>query len=75
MILDSIKSFEKYVNLHASFGKVLEFIRKNDLHTLPEGKHVIEEDNIWCTISTARCKDERLPRQGQMPGRKRRVQC
>ena len=41
MILDSLKSFEKYVNLHASFGKVLEFIRKNDLHTLSEGKHVI----------------------------------
>ena len=58
MILDSLKSFEKYVNLHASFGKVLEFIRKNDLHTLSEGKHVIEEDNIWCTVSTAQCKDE-----------------
>ena len=58
MILDSLKSFEKYVNLHASSGKVLEFIRKNDLHTLSEGKHVIEEDNIWCTVSTARCKDE-----------------
>ena len=58
MILDSLKSFEKYTNLHASFGKVLDFIRKNDLHTLPEGKHVIEEDNIWCTISTARCNDE-----------------
>ena len=34
MILDSLKSFEKYVNLHASFGKVLE-LRPIDYHTGP----------------------------------------
>ena len=50
MILDSLKSFEKYVNLHASFGKVLEFIRKNDLHTLSEGKHIIEGARMSPTL-------------------------
>lgn len=58
MILDSLKSFDKYVNIHASFGKVYDFILKNDLHALPEGKHVIEEGNIWCTVSTVECRDE-----------------
>lgn len=57
MILDSIKSFERYTTLHASFGKVLDFIRKNDLHALTEGKHVIEENNIWCTVSTTEAKE------------------
>ncbi|HIZ86697.1 MAG TPA: YhcH/YjgK/YiaL family protein [Candidatus Coprenecus pullistercoris] len=57
MILDSIKSFERYLTLHASFGKVHRFIKDNDLHALPEGKHVIEEGNIWCSISASEAKD------------------
>ena len=43
MILDSLKSFEKYQTLQEGFDKVYQFIRKNNLHTLEEGKHVIEE--------------------------------
>lgn len=58
MILDSIKSFERYLNIHASFSKVLEFLKKNDLHTISEGQYVIEENNIWCTVSVAEGKDE-----------------
>lgn len=50
MILDSLKSFERYVELHKSFGKVYAFIKDNDLYGLPEGKHIIEENNIWCTV-------------------------
>ena len=57
MIIDSVKSFERYTTLHASFGKVLEFIKKNDLHSLAEGKHVIEENNIWCTVSSQTAKE------------------
>lgn len=53
MIIDSLKSFGKYENLHASFGKVHEFIKKNDLHTLTDGRHTIEEGNIWCSVSTS----------------------
>lgn len=52
MILDSIKSFEKYISLHKSFGKVYSFLRENDLHKIAEGKHIIEENNIWCTVSS-----------------------
>lgn len=56
MILDSLKSFERYVELHKSFGKVYTFIKGNDLHGLAEGKHNIEENNIWCTIVSAEGK-------------------
>lgn len=52
MIIDSLKSFGKYVNLHESFGKVQEFLKNNDLHAIPDGIHVIEEGNIWCTVSS-----------------------
>ena len=57
MILDSLRSFERYTTLHPSFGKVHEFIRSHDLHSLPEGRHVIEEGNVWCTISVNKAKE------------------
>lgn len=51
MIIDSVKSFEKYLNLHESFAKVYDFLKKNDLSKLEIGKHMIEEGNVWCAIS------------------------
>lgn len=58
MILDSLKSFERYITLHKRFGKVYEFIKSHDLHSLEDGKHVIEEDNIWCTVSTSEARED-----------------
>ena len=58
MILDSLKSFERYITLHERFGKVYEFIKSHDLHSLEDGKHVIEEDNIWCTVSTSEARED-----------------
>ncbi len=57
MILDSLKSIERYATLHESFGKVMEFIRKNDLHSLSDGRYEIEKDNVWCTVSTEEGRD------------------
>ncbi len=56
MIIDSIKSFERYLNLHEGFAKVHEFLKTNDLKKLEEGNHVIEENNIWCSITKTECK-------------------
>ena len=50
MILDSVKSFEKYKTLVPGFDKVYEFIRKNNLQELAEGKHDIDGMNVYCTI-------------------------
>lgn len=52
MIIDSIKSFERYKDFQKGFDKVYEFLRKNDLNTLAEGNHPIVENDVWCTIST-----------------------
>ncbi len=51
MIIDSVKSFERYLNLHERFAQVHEFLKANDLTKLEEGKHVIDPNNIWCTIT------------------------
>lgn len=51
MIIDSLRSFERYVQIHEHFSKVYDFIRKNDLHTLSVGKHEIDGKNVWVTIS------------------------
>ena len=53
MILDSLKSFERYITLHERFGKVYEFIKSHDLHTLEEGR-----DNIWCSVSMSEAREE-----------------
>ena len=52
MIVDSLKSFEKYITLHKSFDKVYDFLKKNNLNALEEGRHIIEEGNIWCTVTS-----------------------
>ncbi len=50
MILDSVKSFEKYKTLVPGFDKVYEFIRGNNLLELEEGRHEIDGQNVYCTI-------------------------
>ena len=52
MIVDSLKSFEKYITLHKSFDKVYEFLRNKALYTLEDGNHIIEQGNIWCNITS-----------------------
>ncbi len=52
MILDSVKSFEKYKGLVPGFDKVYEFLRKNDLNKLEEGRHEIDGNRVFCTIES-----------------------
>lgn len=51
MIIDSLISFEKYISLHQSFEKVYNYLKENDLKSLPVGRHPIEEGNIWIKVS------------------------
>ncbi len=65
MIIDSIKAFDKYADLHQNFSKVAEFLKTNDLYALQGGNHVIEANNIWCTVETIdkeASQDEELPK-------------
>lgn len=57
MIIDSIKSFERYKDFQPGFEQVYEFIRKNDLNSLDEGNHPIVENDVWCTIQNVDAKD------------------
>ena len=57
MIIDSIKSFERYKEFQKGFDTVYEFLRKNDLHTLELGNHPIVENDVWCTISESEGRD------------------
>ncbi len=50
MIVDSLKSFEKYQSLGEGFDKVYQFIRKKDLHKLEEGKHIIDGEKAYLTF-------------------------
>lgn len=56
MILDSVKSFEKYRTLVPGFDKVYDFIRKNNLNELEEGRHEIDGNRIYCTIAAGELK-------------------
>ncbi|MEF9930804.1 MAG: YhcH/YjgK/YiaL family protein [Bacteroidales bacterium] len=50
MILDSLKSFEKYQTLQEGFDKVYEFIKKNDLSKLETGEYEIDGKKAYCKI-------------------------
>ena len=50
MIVDSLKSFEKYITLHKDFDKVYQFTREHDLDQLKPGNHSIVPDQVWCTV-------------------------
>lgn len=51
MVIDSVKSFERYLSLHQGFDKVYAFIKGNDLYKLAPGEYVIDGKEVWCTIS------------------------
>ena len=57
MILDSLKSFEKYQTLQEGFDKVYKFIKNNDLYTLEAGKYEIDGKKVYCTISEGELRD------------------
>lgn len=57
MILDSLKSFEKYQTLQEGFDKVYQFIKKNDLYSLEPGQYDIDGKKVYCTISEGELRD------------------
>lgn len=63
MILDSVKSFEKYQTLHVGFDKVYKFMKDNDLHNLEEKRYEIDGENVFCTVSKQNLKN---PEEGKL---------
>ena len=64
MILDSLKSFEKYQTLQDGFDKVYQFIRKNNLSTLEAGTYEIDGKRVWRTGSEGALKRDARAARG-----------
>lgn len=56
MIIDSLENLTKYVQLNPLFCKVVEYINTHDLSEQPEGKQVIDGDDLYVNFSLAKGK-------------------
>lgn len=57
MIIDTIENLSKYVSLNPLFGKVVDYIKSNDLSKMGNGKYSIDGENLFVNITTAKGKD------------------
>lgn len=51
MIVDRLANAKKYSDMHPGFEKAFAFLRSSDLANLPEGRHEIDGDRLFCLIS------------------------
>lgn len=51
MILDALDNCDAYANLNPHFTKAFEFLRRNDLADLPEGRHKVDGDNVYAVVA------------------------
>jgi YhcH/YjgK/YiaL family protein len=58
MIFDYIKNIDKYKNLNPRFEKAFGFIQSADLENLSVGKHPIEGDDVYASVSEYKTKTE-----------------
>ena len=56
MILDSLENLTKYTSLNPLFSKVVDYIQSHDLSQQPEGKQVIDGDDLFVNFSLAKGK-------------------
>ncbi len=61
MIVDSLKGFERYLNIHSKFSIAYEFIRKSDFSILSPGKFNIDGNSVICTIWEGEAKGIEIP--------------
>lgn len=58
MVVDTLENLEKYVSLNPLFKDVVKFIKENDLNKLEDGKHYIQDKDLFVNITTAHGKTE-----------------
>jgi len=61
MILDKIENFKTYAGIHPQFADVLRYMEENPLQKLPVGKHFINNDGAFASVSEY---ETRLPADG-----------
>jgi YhcH/YjgK/YiaL family protein len=51
MIVDRLANAANYCDMHAAFEQAFAFLRRADLADLPDGRHEIDGDRLFCLIS------------------------
>jgi len=51
MIVDSLQNAERYFDLHSGFRNAFEFLGRNDLSQLPDGRHEIAGERLFAAIA------------------------
>lgn len=58
MIKDQLKNAKIYYNLSENIKKGFEWLEKNDLENLPDGKYEIDGNNVYASIQTYETKED-----------------
>jgi len=53
MIFDIASGFARYESIHPLFPKVLNFLQRQDLIDLPEGRHELDGENLFAIVIKA----------------------
>lgn len=58
MIHDKLENLERYKDLHPRFERAIEFLRSADLEELPTGRHLIDGENLFVSVSEYTTKEQ-----------------
>ena len=50
MIVCAIEDLERYVSLNKNFAKVVEFLKNNDIESLPLGRNDVDGDEVFISM-------------------------
>lgn len=53
MILDRLDHLDLYAGIHPLLLQAATFLRRSDLHQLPDGRHEILEDRLFAIVATS----------------------
>ena len=62
MIVDSLRGFERYLNIHPRFEKAYKYILKTDLHSLLPGEYPIVGKEVYCKIWEGEGRGMEIPK-------------
>ena len=58
MILDTLQNHALYTTVHPLFREAFHYLERTDFNALADGKHIIDEDNLFALISSYDTKPE-----------------
>ena len=56
MIIDKLSNSGRYKDIHPGFEEAFDFLKKNNLAVIPDGRHNISDDRVYVTIATQKGK-------------------